>query len=85
MNRKDDDCGATPLAVAASYEGYLQILQELIGAGADVNLADNDGDTSLMWAAIGGQTECLLELIKSGADVNLSNNFGSTALIHAAD
>ena len=73
--------GATPLMHAA-WKGYNQCVKELLGAGADVNQADNDGDTPLMWAAIGGEKECLLELIKSGADVNIKNYNGKTAITH---
>ena len=75
--------GVTPL-MHATWKGYKQCVKELIAAGADVNQADNGGNTALMWAAVEGQTTCLLELIKSGANVNLMNNDGCMALMHAA-
>ena len=53
--------------------------------GADVNAEDQDGDTAVMWAALGGHSACLKNLIDAGADVNRVNKKGDfTALILAA-
>ena len=53
--------------------------------GADVNAEDQDGDTAVMWAALGGHSACLKNLIDAGADVNrLNKKGGFTALILAA-
>ena len=53
--------------------------------GADVNAEDQDGDTAVMWAALGGHSACLKNLIDAGADVNRVNKKGGfTALILAA-
>ena len=35
----------------ASQLGYLEVVQSLIGRGADVNKSDNNGDTPLYWAS----------------------------------
>ena len=46
-------------------------LQMLIDAGANVNLADKNGVTPLMFAASKGLTEDVKALIHAGADVNV--------------
>ncbi len=50
----------------------------------DVDTRDNDGRTSLMWAAIKGHSETVLALLDKGADVNAKDNKGGTALMDAA-
>lgn len=62
---------------------YGTAAQKLIEAGADVNLANRDGDTALMNAS-GGIPETVRALLAAKADVNVSNSSGDTALIAAA-
>ena len=58
----------------------LNVLKELIAAGADINKEDNDGETALMSAANEGHVECLKELIAAGADINKEDNDGQRQL-----
>lgn len=75
--------GKTPLILAQSlgYNGAKEITYALLDKGADVNIADNYGNTALI-----AHTENMCdkdvvkELIKSGADVNAKNQYGNTAL-----
>ena len=53
-------------------------------AGADLNLANNNGLTALMLAAGHGHVEVVRVLLEAGADVNLASNNGSTASMLAA-
>jgi len=76
-------CGNQALILAAEG-GYLQIVQALIKAGANVNAQNDQGYTALM------RTDNLLIaqiLIKAGANVNAKNTedeAGDTVLIQAA-
>ena len=57
----------------------------LLDAGADVNIAAEDGTTALMFAAGWNHCQCLNVLLESGADVNAKNELRDTALILAAE
>ena len=72
----------TALMVAAR-NGQEDVVDFLIGEGADVNAATDDGktvQTVLMVAAENGQGWAVDSLIANGADVNATTKSGNTAL-----
>lgn len=76
-----NDFGSTraPLHNASKF-GYLDIVQELLKAGAHVNASDNKGDTPLHFASEQGHTEAIQILLDCGADINAANHKGETPL-----
>ncbi len=56
----------------------------LVRAGADVNVAFEDGKTPLMVAGREGLAGLVAELLAAGAQVNATNRNGGTALMFAA-
>ena len=68
----------------ASRCGLNPCIQALTDAGADVNTADQEGNTCLIKAAENDHLSSLEILIKSGADVNAKNAMERTALMKAA-
>ena len=63
------------------WENRTDMIEYLIGKGADVNIKDNEGDTPLMEAVRVWYKDNLMErLIKHGADVNVVNNEGKNLL-----
>lgn len=70
--------------LTAVERGHLKRAQMLIDQGADVNTADADGWTPLMWAVATGQKKLVSLLLDKGADVHARDKEGNTALIHAA-
>lgn len=68
----------------ASWFGYTGIVKLLIDAKADVQAKNNEGDTSLQWAAAAGRTEVVKLLIEAKAEVNLKNKDGYAPLYLAA-
>ncbi|MBT8299975.1 MAG: ankyrin repeat domain-containing protein [Maribacter sp.] len=77
INKKDAMSGSTPLITAASF-GKNKIAQELIDAGADLTLKNNDGATALHSAAFFCRVEIVQMLIDAKADKAVRNNFGAT-------
>jgi uncharacterized protein len=67
----------------AALRGRVDSLRELIDAGADVNVQNENGYTPLMAAAHDGRLECIKLLIERGADVNRQDESGFTALTNA--
>lgn len=68
----------------AAKKGNAEILQALLGAGADANMGDHNNDTALTWAAQMGHVNCLEILLGvDGIEVNAVDNDGDSALLCA--
>jgi len=57
---------------------------EMISKKADVNVAEADGSTALLWAANLNDTDLVTRLLKAGANPKVENKLGSTPLAEAA-
>ncbi|MFN8342971.1 MAG: ankyrin repeat domain-containing protein [Cyclobacteriaceae bacterium] len=69
----------------AVVSGNLQVVQQHIAAGSDINVRDPFGGSSpLISAAVFGKTEIAQVLLDAGASIDFQNNDGSTALHSAA-
>ncbi|XP_069543567.1 kinase D-interacting substrate of 220 kDa B isoform X3 [Brachyistius frenatus] len=77
------DNGQTPLMLAAE-QGSLEIIQELIRRGANVNLDDVDCWSALISAAKEGHLEVVKELLENSAYIEHRDMGGWTALMWAA-
>ncbi|XP_053098300.1 kinase D-interacting substrate of 220 kDa B isoform X4 [Pangasianodon hypophthalmus] len=77
------DNGQTPLMLAAE-QGSLEIVQELIRRGANVNLDDVDCWSALISAAKEGHVEVVKELLDNSAYIEHRDMGGWTALMWAA-
>ena len=82
INTQHLTTGTTVLMIASSYYYYDDIVKFLIGKGADVNLKDNEGKTSLLWAASNSLPNAKI-LIENGANVDESANDGMTPFLQA--
>jgi Ankyrin repeats (3 copies) len=74
---------ATTLMAAAFAEDD-DVLSDLIHRGADLEAADVDGYTALMYACNGGKIRSAELLLDAGADVNARDNEKSTPIMFAA-
>ncbi|XP_023695003.2 kinase D-interacting substrate of 220 kDa isoform X2 [Paramormyrops kingsleyae] len=77
------DSGQTALMLA-SEQGSLQIVQELISRGANINLDDVDGWTALISAAKEGHVEVVRELLEHKANLEQRDMGGWSALMWSA-
>lgn len=68
------------IAVSA---GRLDIVQELLIKGADVNASNLNGQTSLHYAASKNLYDIAKQLIDADAKVNVADKYGSTPLHRA--
>ncbi|XP_042208611.1 transient receptor potential channel pyrexia-like isoform X2 [Homarus americanus] len=73
----------TPL-ICASERGFLEAVVELLGAGANVSIADAAGATPLHMAAGGGHLSTARLLLAHGAHVDPLDAHASTPLHYAA-
>jgi hypothetical protein len=64
----------------AVQKGNLEVLKQLLAAGAEVNARDHfDGRTALILASYNGFAEIVELLLKRSADVNIEDKWGTTA------
>ncbi len=64
-----------------SIKEPIEIIQQLIKAGANINATDKSGRTILILASENGHLDIIKKLINSGADVNATDEYGWTALV----
>ena len=75
--------GLAPLHLAAR-QGYMESVQAVIKAGADVNqLTAGDKSSPLLVATINGHFDVARYLLDHGADPNLASDNGATPLYAA--
>jgi len=65
-------------------EELLTQLKEKLEDGTPVDKRDEDGQTSLMWAAEMNSLKVAQLMIENGADINAKDKNGQTPLIYAA-
>jgi serine/threonine-protein phosphatase 6 regulatory ankyrin repeat subunit B len=73
---------ATALLLTAE-KGYPDLTRLLLQNGANPNLADQSGQTPLMWAARNDHIDVVRLLLRAGADVNSEDTRGETAITWA--
>ncbi|KAL5006047.1 hypothetical protein ScPMuIL_017205 [Solemya velum] len=79
-----DSKGRTLLFYAARYDRD-EVAEQLLQAGCDPNLADEDGNTPLHESTDKGHIRMVKLLVKQGGcDVNARNRLGQTPLMRAA-
>jgi hypothetical protein len=81
-----DEYGSTPLSLASASYNHKDgsVHQLLLEHGADINMQDQSGWTSLHHASSFGALEVVRVLLEHGADVEVKTNDGETALQVAA-
>ena len=77
-----DATGRTPLMLAADNESFVpdEVMELLLGKGAQIDLQDPKGDTALILTTRAGSMSGVEFLVSKGAAVNLKNKEGQTAL-----
>jgi ankyrin repeat protein len=66
---------------AACEKGHMSMVEELMKAGADVNIEGNFLNTPLIAACEGGHVTIVKELVKAGADVNLQSRLQTPLIL----
>src|SRR5580693_2538141 len=79
----DSQVGAQ-LAVTIKSGQRAAAIDLLAKKSADVNAAEADGSTALLWAANANDTDLVSRLLKAGANPKVHNQLGSTPLAEAA-
>jgi ankyrin repeat protein len=83
INTQHPTSGTIVLMIASSYYYYDDMVEFLIGKGANVNLKDSEGKTALLWSASNSLENAKI-LIANSAKVNEVANDGMTPFIQAS-
>jgi ankyrin repeat protein len=73
-----------PIAAAIKSGQRAAALEMIAKKSADVNAAEADGSTALLWAANLNDADLAARLLQAGADPKVHNQLGSTPLAEAA-
>ena len=79
----EDEPITYPHVIQAVMDEDMELLQQLVAEGADMEEKDSDGYTALQYAVTWGDIEAAEWLLDNGADVNTADNWGSTPLMNA--
>ncbi|KAH8744456.1 ankyrin repeat protein, partial [Diaporthe sp. PMI_573] len=79
-----DRFGRTPLCIGCEA-GRVEIVQELLGKGADLAIPSDHGRTPLYSASWNGHIEVVRLLLERGADLAVPNKNGVTPLNAASN
>ena len=83
VNQRDENLGTTVLEHSVR-NGNREMVQLVLGAGADVNSRNESKETPLMMLGEQASADIVWDLINAGAKVELKDEEGDTALIDAA-
>ena len=76
---------APPISIhEAALNGQLDVVEELISTGSNVNTLDKEERTALMYAAYNGHSGVIKKLIEKGSLINVIDLYGRTALMMAS-
>ena len=78
------DPASEELLRQAAYEGNEKNVEALLGMGVNVNAADSEGRTALVFAAFNGHSKILLKLLEAGANLELRDSMGRTPLMYGS-
>ena len=79
-------CASTsPAIFKATSSGDIHTIKTLRGEGRNINEADSNGATPLMYAIWSKKPDVVKYLIESGADIKAKDSNGFDALIYAVD
>ncbi|MEN8723304.1 MAG: ankyrin repeat domain-containing protein [Alphaproteobacteria bacterium] len=84
VNATTKETGETAM-IAAADEGNIDIVEQLIDAGADFNQEDDRGETAMIKAVRKGHLRIVRTLADAGADLNHTDYTGRSALAHAEE
>jgi uncharacterized protein len=76
--------GQTTPLILACRQGNVDMVREFIGAGADLEHINSDGNTALWAACYGDHLAIINLLLGAGANINHQNGDGISVLIYAA-
>jgi ankyrin repeat protein len=82
VNAKSTNLQRTPLLVAASYPGSVEILKLLLSKGADLHAKDSSGMHALGRAAVSSDVSVVRFLVESGIDPN-EEGYGNLTRLYA--